>query len=440
MTVSATEPSLPSQPAFPPVGWFFLRLALLALTLLGSNLARAGAPEDYAAGVKAYREGENEEALRLFRGAFDAGMATPTLRFNMALCLYRLRRYAEAQEQFLGLTREEDFRAASEYHLGLIAYQQGRSDDALQHLNTAQTLDPILEDRVDLARSRITGRPESPTTSWYVRALGGYDSNVEYVPDDDSLGFSPQSDGFSEVLASVEHRRNAWRLGGAVYQRSYFDLEDSDQAGLQLNAARNFIAGRWMFELGGGGLALRLGDERLQESVSLYWSGLHRSRRAWQPRLGLGVDYVGVPERFGYLEGWRARLELTAIASRFYVGYELEYNDREDEAIGSEFFSHSPLRHSAFAAWQPTWFAPVEAEILGYLRYSRFSEDDLFLDGATLSRERREEMLASLGLTFRFPHLLGLRPRLGLLASSNRSSIDTLEYEKLEFTGGFEYY
>lgn len=440
MTASATEQILPSQPALPPVGWFFLRLALLALALFGSNPTRAGAPEDYAAGVKAYRAGQDEEALRLFRGAFDAGMATPTLRFNMALCLYRLRRYAEAQEQFLGLTRDEDFRAAAEYHLGLIAYQQGRSDDALQHLNTAQTLDPILEDRVDLARARITDRPESPTISWYFRAMSGYDSNVEYVPDEDALGFSPQADGFSEVLASIEHRRGAWRLGGAAYQRSYFERDDSNQTGLQLSVARNFIAGRWLLELGGGGLALRLGDERLQEAAGLSFSGLHRSRRAWQPRVSLGVEHVSVPDRFGYLEGWRARLGLTAIGSRLYAGYELEYNDREDEATDSEFFSHSPLRHSVFAGWQPTWFAPVEAELLGYLRYSRFSEDDLFLSDATLSRERREEMLASLGLYLRFPHVLGLRPRLGLLASSNRSSIDTLEYEKLEFTGGFEYY
>ncbi|PPE75188.1 hypothetical protein C3942_05805 [Solimonas fluminis] len=413
---------------------------LLALALLGSIPARAGAPEDYAAGVKAYRAGETEEALRLFQGAFAAGLATPTLRFNIALCQYRLRRYAEAQEQFLSLTRDEDFRAAAEYHLGLIAFQQGRSDDALQHLNTAQALDPILEDRVDLARARITGRPESPTTSWYLRAMGGYDSNVELVPDDEALGLSPRADGFSEALGSIEHRRGAWRYGGSLYQRSYFQLDDSNQLGLQLNASRNFIAGRWAFELGGGGSAVRLGGERLQELAGLQFSGLYRGSGTWQPRIGLGVDHVTAPERFDYLEGWRARLELSAIASRFFASYALEYNDREDEALGDEFFSQSPVRHGLYAAWQPTWFAPVETEIVAELRYSRYADEDLYQDGTELRSERREEMLAGLGLYLRFPYTLGLRPRLGIFASSNRSSIEALEYEKLELTGGFEYF
>lgn len=440
MTASAEEPVFPSQPALPPAGWFFLRLALLALALLGGTSARAGAPEDYAAGVKAYREGQNEAALRLFQGAFSAGMATPTLRFNIALCLYRLRRYTEAQGQFLSLTREADFRAAAEFHLGLIAFQQGRSDDALQHLNTAQTLDPILEDRVDLARARITGRPESPSTFLYARALGGYDSNVEFAPDDDALGLSPQADGFAEVLASIEHRRGAWRHGGWLYQRSYFQRDDSDQSALQLNSGRNFIAGRWLLELTGSGTVQRLGNERLQEFVGLNFSALHRSRGSWQPRLGLGLEHVSAPERLGYLEGWRARMELALIGSRFFASYELEYNDREDEPSGTEFFSHSPLRQGLYASWQPTWFAPVETELLAQLRYSRFSDDDIYMDGATLTRERREETLAALGLYFRFPHTLGVRPRLGVLASSNYSNINALEYEKLEFTGGFEYF
>jgi hypothetical protein len=79
----------------------------------------------------------------------------------------------------------------------------------------------------------------------------------------------------------------------------------------------------------------------------------------------------------------------------------LEVNDREDLAAGSEFFSHSPVRHALEAAMvqvlSPRWSLRWRARY----RASLYRDANRVDDGGVLREERREEQLVEAGLQAR---------------------------------------
>jgi hypothetical protein len=98
---------------------------LLASATVGQAQAQAQAEDteaaqrDFEAASRAFDRGEHEEALRLFRSAFDA-VPRAAVRFNIAVCLERLGRLREAWLEYRAaiapgeLTPEQLTRAESE--------------------------------------------------------------------------------------------------------------------------------------------------------------------------------------------------------------------------------------------------------------------------------------------------------------------------------------
>ena len=58
------------------------------------------------------------------------------------------------------------------------------------------------------------------------------------------------------------------------------------------------------------------------------------------------VTYIDGGSHFGYLTGWQDRLGLQIhgkrAATSLRIGYEIELNDRRDDATPTKFFSYSP--------------------------------------------------------------------------------------------------
>ncbi|MBI4423302.1 MAG: tetratricopeptide repeat protein [Elusimicrobia bacterium] len=108
-----------------------------ARLLLAKLLFQTGRYEDAAV---------HYQSMRAPRGPTD-----PVIEENLGLSLLALKRLDEAAKSFEPLLAQPPFEARARFHLGRIAYEQGRYDEAGRHLAVAAAASPERLAGVDLA-------------------------------------------------------------------------------------------------------------------------------------------------------------------------------------------------------------------------------------------------------------------------------------------------
>ncbi|HKC53415.1 MAG TPA: tetratricopeptide repeat protein, partial [Burkholderiales bacterium] len=126
------------------------RLIVIVLLLSIVPWQPAGAAAEgaqvFEQGVKAFRAGDYQAALRSFLDALRAGLDTPGLRYDLGATYYRLGRYAEAEREFQALAPDPNWAPLARYNLGLTAQRAGRPQQAIEYFEQAYrtTTDPNL--------------------------------------------------------------------------------------------------------------------------------------------------------------------------------------------------------------------------------------------------------------------------------------------------------
>ena len=104
---------------------------LAALLVLGSASVVYANPDSWTAGQQAFEDGDYRAALDYFTNAWDAGLPGPAVQYNIAVSLYKLRRYVDARKSFEEIARQHPkMRVLAEYNLGLVANRLGDADRA----------------------------------------------------------------------------------------------------------------------------------------------------------------------------------------------------------------------------------------------------------------------------------------------------------------------
>ena len=105
----------------------------MILTLfLVPSLALAGANEDFAAGVAAYKAKNYAEAEKKLRLAVSADEDNPQFRLRLAKAIYKQKRYDEAIQELKGLVAKHPRMAAGRYQIALVQRKAGQLQDAVQ--------------------------------------------------------------------------------------------------------------------------------------------------------------------------------------------------------------------------------------------------------------------------------------------------------------------
>jgi tetratricopeptide (TPR) repeat protein len=321
--------------------------------LAATPLPAAGKPGLVQQGTAAFQRGAYSEALDFFTRAEQAGRGTRTVDYNIAVCLYRLQRFKEAELRFIKLSKHAKWRDLAHYNLGLTAEAAGRHEDAGKWYRLAaegptEKLRQLAERKLAQLQAARAGREWMTLLSFSL----GRDSNAASLADEMQAA-AGADDNYSEWLAYGQ-RYLQGRAGAGLkfyalgFDRSHRDLNslDSQVAGLGLVKE---LAWRKFQAEAGIRLTRTLVDsnvlaDQLQASVSLT-----------RPLAGGGWSLAYLPsryfsgDRYSQIEGWQQHLE-TNWTRRFdawtlETRYRFETNDREDLRRDDSFSSYSPVRN-----------------------------------------------------------------------------------------------
>lgn len=232
-----------------------LLLATLVATPVTSQAQALTAEQYFADGNRLFRGDLYWAALLRYRQAAEEGLNTPRLHYNMGVAHYRAGQHIRARTSLLRALDDAQLRTATEYNLGLNAYELGEHDEALRwfRLVRDQNQNEKLQVYAVVAISRIRDELAEPDEfeirvaerekkrefadlELRVRLGYGSDSNVFRSPDQPYIDRSDptapivvpevQSGAFVPVSLSAKYMINslpfegfyvAYRLGGRYY-------------------------------------------------------------------------------------------------------------------------------------------------------------------------------------------------------------------------------
>lgn len=359
--------------------WLLVFAAFLAS--MPAVPANADDGADYwVKGQQAFEQQDYLLALSHFQGARKAGQTGSAVHYNIGVCQYKLRQYAEARRTFTLLDDEyPKMRPLAKYNLGLVALKQSQRETAIRHFRDSyylSTAEPKLRAMSSTMLRRMIG--ETVPRSRWLRTFSlraAYDDNVA-LQDQTSLsaGFSADSP-LVEMFGTFRGPyagRNGFRLDGAFFLLNYSDAEEFNQAAVQIGGIYDWNITDWGLQFGAHGGTSTLGGDGFDRSARLNV----RLKRRLTAASSLDVRYryddiTAVENIFDGIEGSRQRVDFQY---RWYMdgrsvnlGFGRETNDRADPSVSPERsrFSMS-YRHAPAVGWG--------FEIGGELRASEYGD------------------------------------------------------------------
>ena len=385
---------------------FVLRGCVAGALLALGAAAHASDPgrAEFDAGVAAYRAGDREAALQKFESARAAGYDTPQLRFNLGLCYYQLRRYAEARAQFEVLRTREGYAGVADFHLGLIAAREGdRARAASLGRGLEAGADAALARRAGFALGRIDAGAAAPVPSGYLFAGVGHDSNPALIEENlqpGARGGSPELDLLGAINWPVAGDARAFTaLRGGAYLKDYTEDIGQDQRGAFAGVSRELDDGARRLSVGLDASTSTFDGERLLDAYTVQAQRAPSAGPGW--RFGAQASLLEAPRTYAGLEGWRARASVArsvrAGATLVRLGYEFERNERDDP-------EQSPDRHRVEVLLDHPGGARTTLRWSLRWRQSRFDaagrEEDLAQAGLQLRRQLGATTYALLDLQY----------------------------------------
>ncbi|NIR31857.1 MAG: outer membrane beta-barrel protein [Gammaproteobacteria bacterium] len=359
--------------------------------------------DDFEGGVAAFQRADYGSALEHFRRAHQAGLDTPALSYNLGATYYRVGEYGHARVEFERLLGAEGWAALARYNLALIARRQGRPEEAVRELRRAARLsrDPKL---TALARRALEAVASEPSTrSWigFLSLAPGYDGNVAFSDEPELVGVSDNDDVFVEFLGLASGHfpsggNAGFRFDASLFAKDFAEVDEFDQISLRLAGIREGAFRRWWTGVGAILDNVYLDGEYFETVGTFKVEGRRPLGEGWTLELRNRLSRIAADDDFRQLEGWRNQLDialgLPVAAVRTTLGYQFEFNDREDLSVGEEFFSRSPNRHSfyveASGAVAPDWGVTGRLE---YRLSAYRDEDRVQSGGASFIEKTREE-------------------------------------------------
>lgn len=418
----------------------------------------ASAP--FEAGIAAYRAGDYRQARDRFREAEVQGRSSEELRFNLALAHYKLGEYDAARAAFESLRSSAGLGAIAEYHLGLVAAQRGRKEQAAAHLLATQAMTDSTELRqlADVALQRLANEPQR--FGVFTAFGAGYDSNRTQSSETARTADVDPHAEFTELSTVARYfigRDLGTELRGSFYARDYAPDQELDQYSAQLSLRRSWPLGVVQLGAATETEAVWLAGESFQNAAGVNldasWT---RGASTFSARYRPSVIAGG--EDYQYVDGWSQRGELAysyvTPGLRLRLNYEAEVNDRRDLERGEEFFSQSPVRHGLGVRLNHRLTSMFSLDWSAGFRHSRYRDSNRYASETffvatpgvdrprfyrdpnryvstfTILEGRRVDELAHVGVAgvLKMSRNFGLR--LDYRFSDNVSRLDRYDYER----------
>jgi tetratricopeptide (TPR) repeat protein len=400
-----------------------IRAATLACCLLGvlnPAMSHAAAGDDlFAQGVRAFKEGNFSVAADLFQRARTEGVDTPALFYNLGASLYKLERYADAEQAFRLCANDPTWASLAYYNIGLAAYQRGDHTLAADYFERAwrttdnddvRALALTMLDRLDTTiRNRARGS---------VALNVGRNDNVMLAADDRVLGTTEEADWFADLYASATGqwgvRPNAPYWNASFYNINYAHLSQNNTSELTLAAGRPGSFDAWRTDVRARYQYVLLRGRALEQIAAVRVKGTRDLAEGRELYLRAELSAIDtLDEDFDFLDGMRQEIDVSTSHrlgdGRVEWGATLEHNNRRDLDTGAEFLSYSPTRYGVWA-WG-TWPAGGRWRMESTLRYRLGRYADPERRGGTAVGTREDgEFEATLRIRYRLSpiwHVVG---------------------------------
>lgn len=391
------------------------RLTALAALLLCHAFAPpaiANVDADWASGQQAFAAGDYQSALLYFEIARDGGQNGVAIHYNIAVCQFKLSRFAEASTTFRYIADNyPKMRGLAEYNLGLVERRLGNSTAARQHFIAAWDMSAGDETLQSMAAAMLDDlEPESEKSSpWYgaVSLRAGHDDNVALR---DSLGLpagvtseSPMADVFASLSVAPPGFGGLW-LDGSVYTVAYTDADDFDQSEFRLGGLYAWAPRDWWLEAGVHYVYGTLGGSGFEREVALSARAVHYLSDESQIDLRYGYDDIVEDDAdFAGIAGSRQTADLRYRWDRashsVILRAGLETNDRLDPGVSpTRKRLHADYRFQPGDGWGVEAGASFRSSDYGDLTVPR--TEDLTTITAALTRMVATHWLVGLQLQY----------------------------------------
>jgi len=304
--------------------------------------------DNWTDGNAAFERGDYTVALGFFESSRDSGITGPAVHYNIAVCQYKLDRYAEAGETFAFIAREYPGMAGlAEYNLGLVSRRMDDTAAATEHFLRAFRLSGDNETVRVLASNQLAEiEPEQTPASSWSGALGarvGYDDNIALR---DTAGISsgvttesPMLDVFASVSKPFSGQPGGLRFEGSIYGISYFDADDFDQNEISAGALYEWRSGSWRIAAGASAGAGWLGGDAFDRRIGVGIEGKRSLGDSASANLAYYYDDISDGDDiFNGISGKRHHIvaryrQYSSDGRRLLLRLHYEDNDRLDPGV-----------------------------------------------------------------------------------------------------------
>jgi len=399
--------------------------------------------------MEAFRNQDFKQALKLFEAIQIQGDDTAALKYNIAVCLYKLGRTPEARTVFASLIDDEGYRWWARYNIALIDQKLGDTEaarDSFREIAVGSNDENIavlaLQQFNALGGTEELVMKKLADNRWKGSlSLGiGYDDNLL---DPTDFSNTLQSDKYLEASSFFSKHwgdeASGWRLDGLTYFSRYEDIKQYDISLLSLRANRLFEIADWQLVVGGGYQHLLLDNNEYLGMWSIELAGLYKFDDSRQSvRLAYEfADISSLDAVYNALDG-NHRIAGIEYAFRFnpdwqwQLLYHRQYDDRADRKTATTFTSFSAVRNELTSRLQwhsNDWDFVLDASY----RDSNYNDDHVFPDG---TMERRDDTLFRIGATLTWYMSDQWAAIVEVRLSDNNSTIDLYQYNQIDIMGG----
>jgi tetratricopeptide (TPR) repeat protein len=327
----------------------FLSLCICAWPAAAEAPAPApiSASEHFAAGSRAFEQGDFAQALADFKAAIESGQQGPAVHYNAAVCYFKLGDYRSAENAFKDLAqRFPAMQDLAEYNLGLALTEQGRrieARDAFERVRAGS--DAQVAALAATMLERLTAASVAPPPLPWTRLVdlrAGHDDNVALI-DAASLPAGRTTDSsFAELFAyfSGPVGDRPWRVDASAYVVTYPDASEFDQRVIYAGTAREWRAGDWFVDVGPGVSHATIDGNGFEQRVGVVMNARHTTGNVMFAAQLAHDDIDDLEAQYAYVDGTLDQLALVVDSvvgsGRFIAAYYLERNDRADAGVSAD--------------------------------------------------------------------------------------------------------
>ena len=425
-------------------------LLCCVITAASAHASLSG-PQVFTRGATAFHTGNYSQALADFLEARRDGIQVPQLGYDLGVTYYHLDRYDEARREFMVLAGIPSVAALSHYNLGLIAMRQHDQSRARAEFNEAYATarEPGLRALASAALDTLgAAPPQSLQWTAFADAGAGYNSNVALTSESTVLTPAHRGSDVYSLLAGAigqlsGNNHQGWQAVGTFYRIDYPAVSQFNQSYLHLGGQYRWSSGNLSHMFGFYAGDLTLGSKNFETLATVsadsryeYASGntLHAFYRYTRVRGSINYDY---------LTGWHQSLgvedTLQMTHTDLTLGYNFDFNERNNYNTASQFLSSSPTDNGLYALLN--WHLN-DATMLFFetdYQHSHYQGADTILQGGTSTSIFREDnwWSSALGMSYSFSQHWSLR--LDYSFTDNRSNIQQYSYHSNQIMSTLEY-